>query len=73
MSKVNVRIALAIDKSGNWTASGWSNKDGTPADGDAMDLCIDCVDEGEARYWIECELDILEPQVIVPISVERQK
>lgn len=50
---VRVRVAAAVDPTGQWSANGWSG-----ADGDDMDLAIDGVGEGEARYWITADLPI---------------
>jgi hypothetical protein len=63
MKTVKVRIAVAVDPSGDWSASGWLKRDGKVAEGEAMDIAIDGVNEGEARYWVEAELPIPEPQV----------
>ena len=63
MKTVKVRIAVAVDHYGNWNASGWLNHDGKIAEGEAMDIAIDGVNEGEAKYWVEAELPIPEPQV----------
>lgn len=53
---VKVRIAVAVDREGQWNAAGWSTKEGTPADWAAMDIAIDAV--GEAHYWITAELPV---------------
>ncbi len=57
MKTVKVRVAVAVDPSGKWSAAGWS-REGTPDEGAAMDLVLESVDEGEARYWIEAELPL---------------
>ena len=57
---VTVRIAVAIDPYGCWCAAGHSGMD----DGAAMDLAIDGVKAGEARYWVTATLPIPEPQEI---------
>ncbi len=57
---VTVRIAVAIDPHGGWNAVGASTID----DGAAMDLAIDGVKAGEARYWVTAALPIPEPQEI---------
>lgn len=54
---VKVRIAVAVDPSGDWNASGWRGCD----DQTAMGNTLDTLNEGEARYWLEAELPI--PQV----------
>lgn len=57
---VTVRIAVAIDPYGGWNAVGASTID----DGAAMDLAIDGVKAGEARYWVTATLPIPEAQEI---------
>lgn len=57
MKTVRVRIAVAVDPSGDWSASGWKTSNG-PAGKEAMDIALDSVGEGEARYWVEAELPL---------------
>ena len=57
---VTVRIAVAIDPHGEWNAVGTNAID----DDDAMNLAIDGVKAGEARYWVTAALPIPEPQEI---------
>ena len=64
MKTVKVRIAVAVDPYGNWNASGWLNRDGQIAEGEAMSIAMDGVKEGEAKYWVEAELPIPEPQIV---------
>jgi hypothetical protein len=54
--KVKVRIAVAVCPNGDWNSSGWHQ--GT--DEEKMDLCIDSLESGEARYWVTAELDVPE-------------
>ena len=54
MSKVKVRIAVAVDHTGNWNSCGWREAE----DSDAMQLATEAVVPGEARYWLEAELDL---------------
>jgi len=58
MKTVKVRIAVAVDPCGNWNASGWLNPDGQIAEGEAMDIAIDGVNEGASKYWVEAELPV---------------
>lgn len=51
--KVKVRIAVAVDSSGEWTSSGWNGCDAE----DAKALASDAVGDPYAIYWIEAELD----------------
>lgn len=60
MATVKVRIAVAVDADGDWNACGGSGMD----DGEAMDIAIDVVGNGEARYWLTAELPVPEPQEI---------
>ena len=53
MKTVKVRIAVAVDPDGNWNAYGW-----TDADGVAMELALEGVASGEARYWVTAELPV---------------
>lgn len=61
MSKtVKVRIAVAVDPTGRWAAHGWVDAE----DGFMMDLAVDSVEAGEARYFVEAELEAPEAQTI---------
>jgi len=51
--KVKVRIACAIDHKGGWSACGYSGGD----DDTLMGSCIDTLEPGERRYWIEAEIE----------------
>lgn len=55
MKTVKVRIAVAVDSSGEWNAYGGS---GGMSDADQMDLCVEPLAQGEARYWLEADLVI---------------
>lgn len=59
MKTVKVRIAVAVDPKGLWSASGWSFN-GRPMIEEPMDIAIDGVGEGEARYWITAEIPVPE-------------
>ena len=56
MRKVNIRIAVCIDKNGNWNSSGWATGD----DLSKMEVAAEGVEEGANRYWIETELPVPE-------------
>ena len=60
MAKVKVRIAVAVGKDGHWNAAGW---EGGSAE-DVMAIAIDLVEDGEARYWLEAELDVPQETVV---------
>ena len=49
---VTVRIAVAVDPSGDWSASGWKDAK------DAMGCAVESIGVGEARYWVTAELPI---------------
>ena len=57
MATVKVRIAVAVDAKGEWNACGYS---GAHSDADKMDMCVETLADGEARYWLEAELAIPE-------------
>ena len=61
MATVKVRIAVAVDARGNWNACGFS---AARSDKDKMDSCVEMLDDGEARYWLEAELAIPETPTI---------
>lgn len=54
---VRVRIAVAMDEGGEWSASGWGGHD-QPYAPEAMESSLQCVGGIAARYWIEVELPI---------------
>jgi hypothetical protein len=60
MKTIKVRVAVAIDPSGKWNALGWSGE----CDYVIMRDCVEHLEEGEARYWLEAELPIPEVPVI---------
>lgn len=71
MSKtVKVRIAVAVDRLGNWNSCGWpaTAKD---HEGDMMALSCETVEPGEARFWITAELPIPEVKEVAG-EVERE-
>ena len=61
MKTVKVRIAVAVDHSGAWSASGWDTKmDQKRYEQEAFGCVIENLESGEARYWIEAELQVPE-------------
>jgi hypothetical protein len=60
MKTVKVRVAVAVDPSGKWSALGWSGE----TDKSVMASCVEHLEEGEARYWLEAELPVPEVPVI---------
>lgn len=61
MATVKVRIAVAVDAKGEWNACGYS---GARSDADKMDMCVETLADGEARYWLEAELAIPETPTV---------
>lgn len=69
MRTVKVRIAVAVDRDGRWSAYAYSDKDGivkTTHD----DLFVDDMKDGEARYFVTAELPVPE-SVDVEGTVEK--
>jgi len=64
METVKVRVAVAVDRKGNWRASGWSDENGRTATADPMEIALGGVAEGQASYWIEAELPVPEAKTI---------
>lgn len=58
MAEVKVRIALAVDPDGKWSAQGWPT-----FESDDWDFVVDDLEQGEARYWITAEVDVPERAV----------
>ena len=52
--KVKIRIAVAVDPKGGWYATGWRGA----TDAEMLDACVDATEPGEARYWINTEVEI---------------
>lgn len=70
---VRVRIAVAVDADGRWSACGWSRDDGGKAsDASMMNTAVDGLGEGsgEARYFIEADVMLPIPTVAQTISGE---
>lgn len=60
MATVRVRIAVAVDVQGDWNSCGWKGGD----DKEAMKICCETLEAGEARYWLEADLPIPEHATI---------
>lgn len=60
MKTVKVRIAVAVDSDGDWSASGWKGA----RDYHAMGTAVDGVGDNASRYWITAELPIPEAPTI---------
>lgn len=75
MTTVTVKIAVAVDHKGQWSAIGW---DSTSDDHSEvlMDNVVENLEEGEARYWVEAELEIpekSEPKEIKVSKIEQEE
>lgn len=66
--KTKVRIALAIDAKGIWSAYGGSTLD----EEEAMGFAVENIEEGERRYFIEAFVEKPEkgPEVVAGVAVE---
>lgn len=69
MAKVKIRVAVAVDPKGAWNASGWGDAgeridQRQSRDHDSMGLACETLESGEARYWLEAEVDIPEVKTI---------
>ena len=51
---VEVRVAVAVDRNGHWSANGWQ---GASAD-QARDAASEIVAEGECIYWLTATLPV---------------
>ena len=69
---VKVRIAVAVDKTGCWSASGWLTDNEESAGKEAMDICRDGVQDGEARYWLTATLEVPEERTVEADLVEKE-
>ena len=70
MKTVKVRIALAINSEGDWTANGWADMEDWEAAG--IDLGDDLA---TAHYWIEVEVPVpaaWEPETLAGNAVEAE-
>ena len=62
---VEVRVAVGVEPTGKWNAFGWAG--GT--DADKMELAVEPLDPGEARYWLTATLPV-PAEVCVVAKVE---
>lgn len=58
---VKIRIAVAVDPSGDWNAYGG----GSMKDKDAMEFATEVLSNGEARYFLTAELPVPEVAEVV--------
>ena len=66
---VRVRIAVAVDPDGFWSANGWAGSNEKVH----MERACDTVGEGEARYWLEADLPIPEQQTFEATVTEESR
>jgi hypothetical protein len=65
MKTLKVRIAVAVNpKTMEWNSAGWKLS-GDVSDEDKMEFAVEPLPEVEQRFWIEAELPIVEPDVII--------
>jgi anti-sigma factor RsiW len=62
---VKIRIAVAVDPTGDWNAYGG----GSMKDKDAMEFATEVLADGETRFWLTAELPVPEVAEVVA-SVE---
>lgn len=68
---VRVRIAVVVNKDGDWSAHGWSDrKRVTATDEDMRRTALDCVTESDCErvYFVEATLEL--PTQDAPATVE---
>ena len=53
---VRVRIAVAVDPTGDWSSAGWKSAD----PGKLHSYAVEDLEPGERRYWLEADLEIPE-------------
>lgn len=76
MKTVRVRIMVAVDPSGSWSASGWgrigdSGKLRAEKDAAALGVARDGVDIGERHYALEVDLELPQLTVVEVHAVEQ--
>ncbi len=55
---MKIRIAVVVDGGGNWNACGFGSATKKQEDIKLMSLALEgVVEDGEARYWIEADVD----------------
>jgi hypothetical protein len=60
VSKVNVRVAVAVGQNGEWYAVGSSKSN----DDNTMALAAENIAYGELRYWLTASLKLPEVKVV---------
>ena len=63
---VKVRVAVTVDASGDWCASGWKGGD----DDEVMDSAAGSIGDNEACFWLEAELPVPEVPTITATVTE---
>jgi hypothetical protein len=54
---MKIRIAVAVSPDGEWNSAGWGGKHEV-TDHDKMQIAIEPIPSGEARYFIEVEVEL---------------
>lgn len=67
---LKVRIAVAVDPTGEWVAAGWGLLEKVVPDDELMSTAVDTLNPGEARYILTAELAIPTSPVVVDANVE---
>lgn len=65
---IKIRIAVAVDPTGDWGSAGWSGAD----ESKLHDYAAETMENGERRYWFEGEVEVPELPV-VSVSVVPQE
>ena len=63
---VRVKVAVGVEPTGKWNAFGWSH--GT--DAEKMELAVEPLDPGEARFWLTATLPV--PQEVEVVAEVRE-
>lgn len=70
---MKVRIALAIDSTGQWNSMGYGNLNQPPVgDDELMDFALGMVNEGERRYWVDVDIDLPQPPIVETVTAKAE-
>lgn len=65
MLKLKVRIAVAVDPHTlEWNCCGWGGGKREPTNAEKMGLARDPLPDGEQRFWVEAEIEVVPEQVV---------
>jgi hypothetical protein len=67
MATIEVKIAVAVDRNGNWCSAGWKDA----GDKEKRDSAAEYVEPGERIYWLTARVEVpgTEPEIEVPADV----